>query len=485
MISIVVVSHSRALADSAVALASQMAGPQPPRIAVAAGLDDEGLGTDATAIAAALEEVDSPDGTLVLLDLGSALLSAGMALDFVDPEVASRVRLSAAPLVEGLVAAVVTASTGAGLDAVEAEAVAALVAKQEHLAESAGAELPVPEAPTADAQPQVPAGTGARASEPVQDHAVVTTAAAAEDAPRDTGPEVPELHVELRNPHGLHARPAAALVAALAGIDATVHLWRGDRPGKVVDSGSITAVQGLGIGAGQELVAAFAGPSAAEARRRLERLAARNFGDDLPATPLAPAASGGTLSADLPTSRLQTTVELSGYQPGDDEAGRLAQAMADVDTFLGLLAGPAHCVEQQVQPHVLAALRAMLDDPSLAKGMRRELALGVAAPQAVQTVLGAAQRSFEALDNPYLRERATDLRCLERLVLLRLAGQDLPLPQLPVGHVVELDELDAVVAAQLDPQVTPGVRVRAAASTGHGVIVARARGIAVSTGQPL
>ena len=65
---------------------------------------------DAAAIAEAIERVGSPDGVLVLMDLGSALLSAEMALEFLDPELAGRVRLTPAALVEGLVAAVVTAS---------------------------------------------------------------------------------------------------------------------------------------------------------------------------------------------------------------------------------------------------------------------------------------------------------------------------------------------------------------------------------------
>ncbi|MFM9709873.1 PTS-dependent dihydroxyacetone kinase phosphotransferase subunit DhaM, partial [Streptomyces galilaeus] len=76
------VSHSRPLAEAAVDLALRMGGDDPPAVRVAAGGPDGDLGTDATAIAAALDEVDSGDGVLVLMDLGSALLSAEMALEF-------------------------------------------------------------------------------------------------------------------------------------------------------------------------------------------------------------------------------------------------------------------------------------------------------------------------------------------------------------------------------------------------------------------
>ena len=100
VVGLVVVSHSRALARAAVALASEMVHDRPVRIAVAAGLDEGTLGTDAVRIKAAIQEVDSPEGVVVLMDLGSAVLSAELALDLLeDPDLRERVILSAAPLV--------------------------------------------------------------------------------------------------------------------------------------------------------------------------------------------------------------------------------------------------------------------------------------------------------------------------------------------------------------------------------------------------
>ncbi|MBD2758678.1 PTS-dependent dihydroxyacetone kinase phosphotransferase subunit DhaM [Yimella sp. cx-573] len=136
MIGIVVVSHSRALAHAAVGLAEGVFGSgHPPQIAVAAGLDDNTLGTDAAAVSEAIQQVDSGDGVLVFVDLGSAVLSAEMALEFLEPEVAQRVKITGAPIIEGLVIAVVAASTGADLEKVEAEARRALEAKGKHLAD--------------------------------------------------------------------------------------------------------------------------------------------------------------------------------------------------------------------------------------------------------------------------------------------------------------------------------------------------------------
>ncbi|HZY06129.1 MAG TPA: hypothetical protein VFE69_00215, partial [Ilumatobacteraceae bacterium] len=81
MVGIVIVSHSRRLADAAVELALQMVRGTPPPIEVAAGLDGHVLGTDAARVKEAIDLVASPDGVLVLMDLGSAVLSAELALE--------------------------------------------------------------------------------------------------------------------------------------------------------------------------------------------------------------------------------------------------------------------------------------------------------------------------------------------------------------------------------------------------------------------
>jgi PTS hybrid protein len=132
-VGLVVVSHSRALADAAVVLARGMLPGRELAVEVAAGDVDGGLGTDATAIAEAIVAADSGDGVVVLMDLGSAVLSAETALELVEDDVRERVVLSPAPLVEGLVGAVVTAAAGATRDQVAAEALRGLAPKQAHL----------------------------------------------------------------------------------------------------------------------------------------------------------------------------------------------------------------------------------------------------------------------------------------------------------------------------------------------------------------
>lgn len=132
-VGIVVVSHSRALADAAVELARQMLPGRELTVEVAAGTEDGGLGTDAMAVSAAIEAADSGSGTVVLMDLGSAVLSAETALEFLPDDVRERTTLSAAPLVEGLVGAVVVAAGGASREQVAAEAARGLAPKEAQL----------------------------------------------------------------------------------------------------------------------------------------------------------------------------------------------------------------------------------------------------------------------------------------------------------------------------------------------------------------
>ena len=120
-VALVLVSHSRALAEGAAELAGQMA---PGVLLVAAGgMDGGGLGTSFDAIETALATATA-DGrsAVVLTDLGSAVLTTESVLEFADDDVAARVRIADAPFVEGAVAAAVLASTGAGLAAVSSAA---------------------------------------------------------------------------------------------------------------------------------------------------------------------------------------------------------------------------------------------------------------------------------------------------------------------------------------------------------------------------
>jgi phosphoenolpyruvate---glycerone phosphotransferase subunit DhaM len=248
VIGIVVVSHSPALARAAVDLAFEMVGDSPPPLAIAAGAGDNVLGTDAVRVAEAIDEVSGPDGVLVFMDLGSAVLSATMALEFTSST--TEVRLSDAPFVEGIVAAVVLAAAGATLDDIEREAHGAMDAKRGQLQPAA-------------ADP-APAGGGDSGGDGGADAA---TALAEE---------------ELVNPDGLHSRPAAAVVKSLAALDATVTLTDLTTNKGPVSASSLIAILSLGAERGHILRISATGQQANEAVETIRLMAAGGFGE-LPA----------------------------------------------------------------------------------------------------------------------------------------------------------------------------------------------------------
>lgn len=120
-VGVVLVSHSRAVAVSTAELASGLAGGRPAApVEPAGGTDDGALGTSAEAISAAVHKVDQGRGVAVLADLGSAVLTVKALI--AEGDLPRQVLLVDAPFVEGAVAALVTASAGAPLEAVAAAA---------------------------------------------------------------------------------------------------------------------------------------------------------------------------------------------------------------------------------------------------------------------------------------------------------------------------------------------------------------------------
>lgn len=404
MISLVVVSHSRPLAEAALDLAQEMVNGDPrPQVRIAAGLGGGSVGTDAVAIAGALQEVDAHDGVLVLVDLGSAVLSAELALDLVDPSLAERVVISPAPLLEGLVAGLVTAAGGASLERVDAEARAALNGKIAHLGEG---RIEHPGSTTGQRQDS--------AGSPVVDFRFVLT-----------------------GPHGLHARPAAALARAMAAFDATVLVHNATSGGTPAPAASISQLAMLGLSRGDELYATFEGPDAVRARDALAALATAEFGEA-------------------------------------NQAERLSRARTLVASTISSLPATG------VTASVLAAVAQMVQDPALTKRMTALLAEGATAADAAHRAHAELAQRFTRLNNRYLALRAQDVRAIDALVQRALSDE--PLLQDIEPGVLVVNELDVVTAARIDPELTPEVLVVAPGDQAHGAIVARERGIKVTTG---
>ena len=377
MIHLILVSHHPDIARGIAALAAQMSAA-PETIHTAAGIDDADnpVGTDAVRIMQTLLEADNPDGILILVDLGSAILSAQTALDLLDdPALAARCRISAAPLVEGAISAAVAASSGADLETVAREATQALAAKQAALGET--------NAPASTAPVAVPSG----------DSATIT----------------------LTNRDGLHARPAARLVAALTPYRARLVLTCGD---KQADGKSLNQLALLQARSGDRLTLHADGDDAAAALQTFRDLAAANFGDP------PDSGDGQLLARATPATAAHIRAAVWRCDPPQHDARTLHADRAAFDEAVATVAARL----ETLQNKITARLGAPAGDIFAAHAqLLAELAEATLAHDAAnyapvwQEETAQAAAALAALPDPYLRTRAADIHDLAQQVLALLA----------------------------------------------------------------
>ncbi len=120
MVGIVMVSHSKTLAEGVVELARLVAGECP--MAAAGGLEDGSFGTSYEKIEAAIDSVYSDDGVIVIMDMGSSCMTTEMVIENMEGK---RVEMVDCPMVEGAVAAAAESEGGASLDEVKQAAMEA------------------------------------------------------------------------------------------------------------------------------------------------------------------------------------------------------------------------------------------------------------------------------------------------------------------------------------------------------------------------
>jgi phosphocarrier protein FPr len=464
MVGIVIVSHSETLAAGVRELAAEMAGPD-VKLELAGGLAEAGaLGTDAVRVAEAIGRADSGDGVLVLMDLGSAVLSAETALDFLTPEARERVLLCEAPLVEGAVAAAVAARLGEPLAKVAAEARGGLQGKSAQLG----------------------------AGEP----AAVGPAGA--PAPLEEGLT---LRLDIRNPLGLHARPAARFVQTAAGFDADVQVMnltsgRGPASGR-----SLNGLATLGIRQGHEILVSAHGAQAAAALAALADLAERDFDEEAASSAAPPAAGapappqgdGHTLSG-LPGAPGIVTgparhfrlldPEIPTGSSGDPKAEwqELTRALDEVRAEIGAARESVAARAGEYSAAIFDAHLLFLDDEALLEPARRAIFdQGKNAAEAWKTAAEAVAADYRGLEDEYLRARADDLTGVARQVVAALTGNAAAATLSAPGIVVAAD-LTPADTASLDRKLALGVATAGGSQTSHSAILARSLGIPAAVG---
>jgi multiphosphoryl transfer protein len=428
-------------------------------------------------VLAAIECAYSDDGVVVLMDLGSAVLSAEMAVDQLDPERRARVALCDAPLVEGAVAAAVQAGLGSSLGQVVDEARRALAPKTSQLAPPAApAVLPV-------SAPQRPSREELAAPEA-------------------------ELRMVIGNRLGLHARPAAQFVQTAGRFAANIRVQNLTAGRGPVSAKSINGVATLGVRQGHEILVTASGPEARSALAALQALASADFGESAAAAqpggavtapqPPAPADAVATGIAGLPASPGTAVGPAHLFEPPlpvvpahtaadpqrewDALLAALEKTRAQIARTRDAVAGRAGAYAAAIfDAHLL-----FLDDDALLDPVRQAIfAEHANAAAAWQRATERVAAAYRALEDEYQRARAADITDVGRRVLRNLLGEGIPAPPFATPGILVAADLTPAETAHLDPAMVRGICTALGGPTSHSAILARTLGIpaAVALGE--
>jgi len=279
--------------------------------------------------------------------------------------------------------------------------------------------------------------------------------------------------------HGLHARPAAQLAAALRPFAAQVTLTA---RGRAANAHSTVALMGLGVRCGDEVEARATGADARQALDALAKLLAPKAGAAPPsqasrAIPprieAAIASRGLAMGPCVPWTAPEIAVEERGAGVAQ-ETRALEAALAAVVAALEALQGDA-----RGEMHALLAAHIELArDPDLRERAGTHLARGHGAGHAWRQATRATADVLLALDDPRMRERAADLRDLENQVLRVLSGKPPGTTrEFPPGAIVVADDLLPSQMMALDRARVGGICTARGGTTSHAAILAAAAGL--------
>lgn len=484
MVGIVIVSHSKQLAEGVRELAAQMAQGKVP-LAVAAGIDDpeNPLGTDAMQVYEAIASVYNDEGVVILMDLGSALMSAEMAVEFLTVEQKQKVHLCEAPLVEGAVAAAVAAASGSSIQQVMAEARGALTAKATQLG--------------VNTSPSFVSSQGQRTN--------------------NQGQTTKEIHVTIRNRLGLHARPASKFVSTAARFQSQILVANLTRGTEAVRADSINQVATLVARQGHQLAIAATGSDADEALSALQVLVNSNFGEreDIrtssllhsspsPTLPLPPSphhfiqgipASSGVAIAPV-FLHTPVPIHIQQYHVDDVETEwqRLRVAIQISKEEVQSLLSQACTQIGDAEAAIFDAHLLFLEDPVLLEAVHQRIfRQHQNAEAAWQAVVEELVNNYRTFEDPYLQERVADIVDVEQRVLRLLTGfqshirtsdssPDNLNPSQPA--IVIAADLSPSETARLDPTKVLGICTTSGSAISHSAIIARRLGIPAIVGLP-
>ncbi|NYT42395.1 phosphoenolpyruvate--protein phosphotransferase [Sphingomonas sp. R-74633] len=275
--------------------------------------------------------------------------------------------------------------------------------------------------------------------------------------------------------NGIHARPAARIVAALRPFLAEVTIHAADRS---ANARSTIALLGLGAGKDDEVRIVARGGDAQAAVDAVADLILANFHETAHASASKPvvsntgpvrAAPGLAIGQAFQLRSADLDVPTDGNGVAAEQAG-LSRALADTATSLDGAHGTA--------AEIAEAHRALLADPELAATAARHIAEGRSAGFAWRAATAEAAAALRATGDALLIERIADLTDLERQVIGRLIGATAPAaPVLPKGAILFGEDLLPSQFLSLDTARLAGIVTAQGGPTSHVAILAASAGV--------
>jgi phosphoenolpyruvate-protein phosphotransferase len=312
------------------------------------------------------------------------------------------------------------------------------------------------------------------AGDPLAEVAPLATGQAAVELGEDTA----RCTIRVPLPSGIHARPAARIVAALKPFTAEVTL---SAHGKTANARSIVALLSAGVRHNDEIEIAGRGPDARAAAAAVATLIEQGMGEEAhqPVAPVAQPAADGLIHGVRAAPGLAVGPAFQ-FRPADiavpeqgegaaTESPALAAARARLLAGAGTGHGPG--------ADIAAAHRALIDDPELIAAARGLIAQGKSAPFAWRGAIQGHAEAIRATGDRLLIERIADLKDIERQMIALLVGADTAMPVPPRGAILITDELLPSHFAALTDAGVAGICTAFGGPTAHAAILAASAGI--------
>lgn len=124
----------------------------------------------------------------------------------------------------------------------------------------------------------------------------------------------------------------------------------------------------------------------------------------------------------------------------------------------------------------------ILEDRGFLERLHDEIKQGHGAAYSLKKIVGEYIEAFERMEDPYLRERAADMKDIGRRLAANLAGQEDHLPQFKEPGILVAREILPSDMAMLEAEYILGIATEAGERNSHAAIMAKSMGIPALVG---